>query len=78
MLPLELFFFYIVCYVFLTASRLLGENLDLLPIIERVFNSVKLAYELVILGGIQYIQEFLSKFTLTKDQHLGFEAAAWY
>ena len=65
----------------LTAYPFLNENPDFLTFIKnikRVLSSVTLAHEVTVLVGINVMQKVLSKYGITKNQHLGFEAAAWY
>jgi hypothetical protein len=63
----------------ITAYQFLNEDPDFLTFIKnikRVLSSVTLAHEVTVLVGIHVIQNILSKYAITKEQHLGFEAAA--
>jgi hypothetical protein len=44
--------------------------------VNRYFNVTNKNQETKILGEVKAVQNTLSKYAFTKDQHLGFEAAA--
>jgi heme/copper-type cytochrome/quinol oxidase subunit 3 len=62
----------------ITASRFWGENLQFMKFIKRIGNFTTSQQELTVLSEVKAVQNVLSQYAFTKDQHLGFEAAAWY
>ena len=61
----------------ITASRFWGESFHLWFFARNVFLQINNKNS-TFLKNIQGLQNSLSKYAITKDQHLGFEAAAWY
>jgi heme/copper-type cytochrome/quinol oxidase subunit 3 len=61
-----------------TASRVWSQDLHFQTLLKKVVNFTNGQQESGFLRQIRTFQNFLSPYTITKDQHLGFEAAAWY
>jgi heme/copper-type cytochrome/quinol oxidase subunit 3 len=61
----------------ITASRFWGYSFQFMKVVKRFFNFIN-QQESTFLANVQDFQNSLSKYAITKDQHLGFEAAAWY
>ena len=47
-----------------------------MTVVKRLFKFTDSQQEITFLSNLQNFQNFLSKYAMTKDQHLGFEAAA--
>lgn len=62
----------------ITASRFWGESKIFMNLMCRFFQITNPHQEKKLVKEIKATQNYLSKYALTKDQHLGFEAAAWY
>jgi hypothetical protein len=45
-------------------------------LVSSILNFTKPQQKLTVLSEVKAVQNFLSKYAFTKDQHLGFEAAA--
>jgi hypothetical protein len=46
--------------------------------LKRIFDFNNSQQEIIFLREMKAVQHSLGTYALTKDQHLGFEAAAWY
>ena len=62
----------------ITASRFWGENSHFKFFATHIFRLTNKEQETTFLNNLKDLQNFLSTYGITKDQHLGFEAAAWY
>jgi heme/copper-type cytochrome/quinol oxidase subunit 3 len=62
----------------ITSSRFLGQNSLIMFILCRLFHVTTVEQEKNLSLEVKSVQHLLSKYGFTKDQHLGFEAAAWY
>lgn len=60
----------------ITASRFLGQNSLIMVILRRLFHVTTVQQEQNLSLEVKSVQHLLSKYAFTKDQHLGFEAAA--
>jgi len=62
----------------ITSPRFLGYHSRFISFLRRVLDITNPQQETALRTNIKAAQHVLSKYALTKDQHLGFEAAAWY
>ena len=72
--------FLLFCFLrnIITASRFLGDNEIFMRYVPRWLNFNSPERINVLKDETKVFQNRLSKYAMTKDQHLGFEAAAWY
>jgi heme/copper-type cytochrome/quinol oxidase subunit 3 len=62
----------------ITASRFFGTDPSFIAFLKRIFDFNNSQQEIIFLREMKAVQHSLGTYALTKDQHLGFEAAAWY
>jgi len=73
-----IFLLFCVVRSLVTASRVWSQDFEFQTILKKIVNFTNSQHESGFLHQIRSFQNFLSPYAITKDQHLGFESAAWY